>query len=214
MAAQLLLLFSPLLVFCSTQVIGGYEGHWWTHPLDNFGLRPSPYRPPHPWNSPQVTKREDGESEDFDRFNLKKFRPRKRFDEAQIQEALTSDEDEAGTRFEDEAERLRQVVAEDFKLQARLKRTRQAGKARLKAGRQARLKRTEMENLSGAGKEYITRLGKRSWTFHRWANGWQPLKEPQKSWSLWTNPVARHQMQLLKTKGCNEEEMVKKADKI
>ena len=193
MAVQLLLLFSPLLVCCSTQTIRGYEEHWWSHPLENFGFRPSPYTQ-HPWSRPQIMKRPAGESEDFNRFSLKKFRPTKRFDEAQIQEALASD-DETGSRLEEEAERLRQLLAEDFKLQARLKRNFKL---------QARLKRTEMENLSGAGKEYITRLGKRSWTFHRWANGWQPLKTPQISnWGL-----------CLDTGGCNEEQMMKKADRI
>ena len=163
MAVRLLLLF-PLLVFCSTQVIPGYEKHWWTQPLDNFGFRV--YRPS--FYSPQVT------SEDSNRFTLKKFRPTKRFDEAQIIEALAPDDE---TRSEEEAERLRQLLAEDFKLQTRLK-------------------RTEMEQLSGAGKEYITRLGKRSWTFHHWTGGWHPMK----SWALSTNPVAGHQM-LLNTKG-------------
>ena len=147
MAVRLLLLF-PLLVFCSTQVIPGQEEHWWTQPLENFGFRvfrPSSFSQ-HPWTSPQVT------SEDSNRFTLKKFRPTKRFDEAQIIEALAPD-DETGTRSEEEVETPRQSLAEDFKLLTRLK-------------------RTEMENLSGAGKEYITRLGKRSWTFQHWTDGW------------------------------------------
>ena len=192
MTVQLLLLFSPLLVFCSTQDIP-YEERWWTHPLENFGFRPSPYMQ-HPWIWPQVMKRPDRESEDFNRFTLKKFRPTKRFDEAQIQEALASD-DETGSRLEEEVERLRQLLAEDFKLQARLKRNFKL---------QARLKRTEMENLSGAGKEYITRLGKRSWTFHRWANGWQPLK---------TSKISNGGL-CLDNRSCNEEQMMKKADRI
>ena len=139
MAVRLLLLF-PLLVFCSTQAIPGYEEHWGDHPLENFGFRE--FRPS--FFSPQVT------SEDSNRFTLKKFRPIKRFDEAQIIEALAPD-DETGS--EEEVETPRQSLAEDFKLLTRLK-------------------RTEMENLSGAGKEYITRLGKRSWTFQHWTDGW------------------------------------------
>ena len=150
MAVQLLLLFSPLLVCCSTQTIRGYEEHWWSHPLEKFGFGPSPYSQ-HPWTSPQVT------SEDSKRFTLKKFRLAKRFDEAQVQEALASD-DETGRRWKEEAER--HLL-------------------------HARLKRTKMEHLSGAGKEYVTRLGKRSWMFHRWANGWRPLKTFKRShWAL------------------------------
>ena len=91
MAVRLLLLF-PLLVFCSTQAIPGYEENWWNHPLEDFGFRPSSFSQ-HPWTSPQVT------SEDSNRFTLKKFRPTKRFDEAQIIEALEPDDE---TRSEEE----------------------------------------------------------------------------------------------------------------
>ena len=144
MSFQLLLLFSPLLVCSSTQAIQGYDEHYRTHQLEKFGFRLSPYSK-HPWTNL-----------DSNRFTLKKFRPAKRFDEAQIQEALASD-DETVTRSENEAERRMQLISEELKLRTRLK-------------------RSKMKHLSMAGKEYITRLGKRSWTFHRWANGWQPLK--------------------------------------
>ena len=163
---QLLLLFSPLLVFCSTQVVPGYEEHWWAHPMENFGSTPGSFYNQHPSNSPQETERPGSES-DLSRFILKKFQPAKRFDEAQIQEALALDE-ETTTRWRDEVKRLRQLLAADFKLQTRLK-------------------RSDMEQ--GIGKEYITRLGKRSPTkFHRW----QPLKV----WRLWANPVAPHRRML------------------
>ena len=163
MAVRLLLLFSPLLVACSTQVVPGYEEHWWNNPLENFGFTPgSPYNQ-HPWNRPQGPERSDGES-DVSGFSLKKFLPAKRFDEAQIQEAFTSDQ-ETAARWREEVERLRQLLAEDFKLQTRLK-------------------RSDME--VGVGKEYITRLGKRSSRFYRW--------QPFKVWRLWTNPGARHRM--------------------
>ena len=194
--AQLLFLLSS--PFCSAMVVSGHADYWWTHPLENFGLRPLIK---HLWDGQQLARRPKGETEDpaepndvdFNIFNLKRFRLTKRFDEAQIQEALTPANEE---RSRELWESLGRLLTDNFKLQARLK------------------KRSEI----GAGKEYITRLGKRSWirgSIHRLANGWQPLKTTKRSsWGVWTSPAARHQMIFQSKKGRDAEQIMKKADKI
>ena len=189
--AQWLLLFSS--PFC--MVVSGRADYWWTHPLENYGLRPFFI---HPWMGHQVARRpktKDPEepNADFNRFGQQRFRLTKRFDEAQIQDALTPN----GERSKDVLESLRQLLTDNFKLRTRLR------------------KRSEI----GAGKEYITRLGKRSWirgSIHRLSNGWQPLKTPQKrsSWGVWTSPAVRHQMLFQSMKGRDAEQIMKKADKI
>ena len=188
----LLLLFSP---FCSAMVVSGHDEHyWWTHPLENFGLTPLIK---HPWDGQQLARRPKGETEEPEEpnvdFNLRRFCLTKRFDEAQIQEAFRPNEE----RSREVVESLRRLLTDNFKLQARLK------------------KRSEI----GAGKEYITRLGKRSWihgSIHRLAKGWQPsLKTPKRSsWGVWTSPAARHQMIFQSMKGRDAEQIMKKADKI
>ena len=174
LAQWLLLLSSP---FCSAMLVSGYDAdYWWTHPLESFGLRPFFI---HPWYGQQVArtpkdKTEDPEEPnvDFNRFGQQRFRLTKRFDEAQIQEALTPNEE----RSREVVESLRRLLTDNFKLRTRLR------------------KRSEI----GAGKEYITRLGKRSWirgSIHRLTNGWQPLEIPKRSsWGVWTSLAARHQM--------------------
>ena len=190
LAQWLLLLSSP---FCSAMAVSGYEDYWWTHPLEKFGLRPFIK---HMWNGQQLARRPKDKSEDPEEpnvdFNLRRFRLTKRFDEAQIQEALTPANEE---RSRELWESLRRLLTDNFKLQARLK------------------KRGET-----AGKEYITRLGKRSWirgSIHRLANGWKPLKTTKRSsWGVWTSPAARHQMLFQSMKDRDAEQIMKKADKI
>ena len=189
--AQLLLLFSP---FLSALVIPGYEDIWWTKGMENHSSRPlTLWRV---WN-----KRSEGETDlnqniDLNRSTLDKSQPSKRFDEAQIQESLASNdesEDDEVSRPRDVADVLRQILVEVLKFQTRLK-------------------RSEGAMLSG-NKEYITRLGKRSTEL-------PPNKEyvtrlgKRPSWGLWTSPVARHQMIREFKKDGDAEQIMKKADKI
>ena len=79
-----------------------------------------------PWYGKQITKRprgETGDPKDFYRFPRNKLWRAKRFDEAQLQdalEALTSTEER---RSSEVGENIRQMLMEDLKLQTRLKRT-------------------------------------------------------------------------------------------
>ena len=190
--SQFLRLLYPLLVSAtSMQVLPGDKDYWWTQPIKNFGFRPISIQTP--WNNKQVTN-----NEDFNRYFQKTIRLTKRFDEAQILEALTSN-DEAAMRSREEAERLRQLQEEALKILTRLKRTDSgAGKGYPWTVPSTRLKRTETEYGAGVGKEYITRLGKRSGiqgSFNRLFSGWKPLT-------------------LESSKDCNATQMMKKADKI
>ena len=131
--AQLLLLFSP---FLSALVIPGYEDIWWTKGMEN-------HRPLTLWRV--WNKRSEAETDLNQNIDLNRNTLDKRFDEAQIQESLASNdesEDDEVSRPRDAADVLRQILVEVLKFQTRLK-------------------RSEGAMLSG-NKEYITRLGKRS----------------------------------------------------
>ena len=109
--AQLLLLFSS--PFFPAMVVSGHADYWWTHPLENSGLRPLIK---HPWNGQQLARRPKGETEEPEEpnvdFNLRRFRLTKRFDEAQIQEAFRPNEE----RSREVVESLRRLLTNNFKL--------------------------------------------------------------------------------------------------
>ena len=152
----LVLLFPPSL-FGSPAVAG--QGFCWTHGMENLSTRP--FILPYPDVLHQVLKRPEdktGEQEfqntNPNKFAPDKFRQSKRFDEAQIQEILSSN-DETNSTLDREAREEEEIKDQNLhKLMSRLKRS------------------AEEDHIS-IGKEYITRLGKRSY---------------------WTSPLARHWM--------------------
>ena len=209
--AQLLLLFSP---FLSALVIPGYEDIWWTKGMENHSSRPlTLWRV---WN-----KRSEGETDlniDLNRNTLDKSQPAKRFDEAQIQESLASNdesEDDEVSRPRDAADVLRQILVEVLKFQTRLKRSEGA----MLSGNKEYITRLGKRTTElPPNKEYVTRLGKRP----SWGLWTSPVARPSPSpWSsppspspLWTSPVARHQMIREFKKDGDAEQIMKKADKI
>ena len=91
--AQLLLLLSPL-PFDSALIVPGYDGYYRAHPLEKLGFKTFIMQSPHchqPWYGKQITKRprgETGDPKDFYRFPRNKLWRAKRFDEAELHDAL------------------------------------------------------------------------------------------------------------------------------
>ena len=161
----LVLLFSPSFLFRSTAAAG--QGFCWTHGMEGLSTRPFilPYPEVLSRVLHQVTKRpeEKTENQEFQNTNPNKFAPdkfrqSKRFDEAQIQEILSSN-DETNSTQEREAREEEESKSENLhKLMTRLKRS------------------AEEDHIS-IGKEYITRLGKRSYWISPLARHWMLIKQ-------------------------------------
>ena len=151
----LVFLFSPSLLFG--------QRFCWTHGMENLSTRP--FILPYPDVLHQVLKRPEdktGEQEfqntNPNKFAPDKFRQSKRFDEAQIQEILSSN-DETNNTLDREAREEEEIKDQNLhKLMTRLKRS------------------AEEDHIS-IGKEYITRLGKRSYWISPLARHWMLIKQ-------------------------------------
>ena len=156
----LVLLFPPSL-FGSPAVAG--QGFCWTHGME--GLSTRPFILPYPDVLHQVLKRPEDKTgkQEFQNTNPNKFAPdkfrqSKRFDEAQIQEILSSN-DETNSTLDREAREEEEI--RDQNLQKLM----------------TRLKRSAAEDHISIGKEYITRLGKRSYWISPLARHWMLIKQ-------------------------------------
>ena len=157
----LVFLFSPSFLLRSPVAAG--RGFCWTHGMENLSTRP--FILPYPDVLHQVLKRPEdkiGEQEfqntNPNKFAPDKFRQSKRFDEAQIQEILSSN-DETNRTLDREAREEEEM--KDQNLQKLM----------------TRLKRSSEEDHISIGKEYITRLGKRSYWISPLARHWMLIKQ-------------------------------------